>query len=83
MSKTALILLDLQKGILERFKDDTISYLSRVSEAIKASRAAGINIIYIKTCFSPGHPEISTRNFSAAKVASYGGFVEGDPSVER
>ena len=84
MSKTALILLDLQKGILERFKDDTTSYyLSRVSEVIKASRAAGINIIYIKTCFRPGHPEISTRNFSAARVASlYGGFVEGDASVD-
>lgn len=75
-----LILLDLQKGILERFKDDTISYLSRVSEAIKAPRAADINIIYIKTCFRPGHSEISKRNFSAAKVTSYGGFVEGDPS---
>ncbi|KAN0087380.1 Isochorismatase-like protein [Elaphomyces granulatus] len=86
MSKAALILLDLQKGILERFKvDDTASYyLSRVSEVIKASRAAGINIIYIKTCFRPGHPEISKRNFSAARVASlsHSGFVEGDASVD-
>lgn len=82
MSKTALIVLDLQRGILERFKDDTAKYLSRVSEAINASRVVGINIIYIKTCFRPGHPEVSSRNFSAAKVASYGGFVEGDTSVE-
>jgi len=82
MSKTALILLDLQNGILENFKDDKISYLSRASEAIKASRAAGIDIIYIKTCFRPSHPEISKRNFTFAKVASYGGFVEGDPPVD-
>jgi nicotinamidase-related amidase len=82
MSKTALLLLDLQQGILERLKDETASYLSRVSEAINVARAAGISIIYIKTCFRPGHPEISTRNFSAAKVASYGGFVEGDQSVD-
>jgi nicotinamidase-related amidase len=83
MSKTALILLDLQKGLLERFKeDDKIAYLSRVSEAIKTSRAASINIIYIKTCYRPGHPEISKRNFTGARVALYGGVVEGDPSVD-
>lgn len=82
MSKTALILLDLQTNILNSFKDDTSGYLSRVSETIEASRAAGINIIYIRTCFRPGHPEISKRNFSAARVASYGGFAEGDPSVD-
>ena len=82
MSKSALILLDLQNGIIDRFTDGKSSYLSRVSEAIKASRAAGISVIYVKTCFRPGHPEISSRNFSAAKVASFGGALEGDPSVD-
>lgn len=83
MSKTALLLLDLQQGILERLKDDIIAnYLLRVSEAINAARAAGISIIYVKTCFRPGHPEVSSRNFSSAKIASYGGFVEGDQSVD-
>ena len=82
MSKSALILLDLQNGILNHLKDDKIGYLSRASETIKASRSSEIKIIYVKSCFRPGHPEISTRNFSAARVASYGGFVEGDPSVD-
>jgi nicotinamidase-related amidase len=82
MSKTALILLGLQISLLDRFKDGKVSYLSRVSEAIKAARTAGINIIYIKPCFRPGHPEISQRNLTAAKVASFGGIVEGDSSVD-
>jgi nicotinamidase-related amidase len=82
MSKTALFLLDLQQGILGRFKDDAAEYLSRVSETISAARAAGIHIIYVKTCFRPGHPEISSRNFSASRIASFGGFVEGDQSVD-
>jgi nicotinamidase-related amidase len=82
MGNTALILLDLQKGLLERFGDEKHNYISRVSEAIIAARNAGISIIYVKTCFRSGHPEVSERNFSAAKVAAYGGFVEGDPSVE-
>jgi nicotinamidase-related amidase len=82
MSKTALIILDLQVGLLDRIKDQAQGYLSRVAEAIKVAREAKINIIYVKTCFRPGHPEVSSRNFSAAKIASYGGFAEGDPIVE-
>src|ERR1700753_4267280 len=82
MSKTALILLDLQVGILDRFKDQKDSYLSRVVEAIKAARAAEITIIYVKTAFRPGHPEVSSRNFISSRVASFGGFVDGDSSVE-
>jgi nicotinamidase-related amidase len=83
MNKTALILLDLQNGLLERFdKADRTSYLSRVSEAIKAAREAGITVIYVRTCFRPGHPEISERNSTAARVASFGSVVEGDPLVD-
>jgi nicotinamidase-related amidase len=82
MSKSALILLDLQNLIVEHLKDGKSSYLARVSEAIKASRAAGIHLIYVKTCFRPGHPEVSKRNFSFAKLASYGGAFEGDASTE-
>jgi len=81
MSKTALLLLDLQQGILERFGDDMADYLSCVSKTINAARAAGISIIYIRTCFRPGHPEISSRNLSIARIASLGDFVEGDESV--
>lgn len=82
MSKSALLLLDMQQGILERIKDDVrADYLSRVSEGIKAARTAGISVIYVKTAFRPGHPEVSSRNFSAAKIASFGGFAEGDQAV--
>jgi len=77
MSKTALLLLDLQQGILERFGDDMADYLSCVSKTINA----GISIIYIRTYFRPGHPEISSRNLSIARIASLGDFVEGDESV--
>ncbi len=77
MSKTALLLLDLQQGILERFGDDMADYLSCVSKTINA----GISIIYIRTCFRPGHPEISSRNLSIARIDSLGDFVEGDESV--
>jgi len=83
MSKTALILLDLQKLIIDRFgDDDKAAYLSRTSEAIKASRMASINVIYIKTCFRPNHPEVSKRNLSFARISALGGAIEGEVSVD-
>jgi nicotinamidase-related amidase len=82
MGNTALLLLDLQNGLLERFGDEKHNYLSLVSDAIKAARVAGISIIFVRTCFRSGHPEVSERNFTAAKLASYGGALEGDPLVD-
>lgn len=81
MNKTAFILLDVQRGILERVPHETTDYLSLASRTLKASRAAGVHIIHIRTCFRPGHPEVSSRNFSFGKIASFGGFVEGDPAT--
>jgi nicotinamidase-related amidase len=80
MSNTALILLDLQQGIVNRF--DSEEYLSRVAQSLKAAREAKIHIIHVRTAFRPGHAEVSSRNFSAQKIAQIGGAVEGDPSVE-
>jgi len=77
-----LILLDLQNGILDHLKDAKTDYVNRVSVAIKASRAAGIPIIFIKTCFRRGHPEVSKRNATFGKLATFGGAFEGEPSTE-
>jgi len=80
-AKTALILLDLQNGIVPRFVKDN-SYLLLVSAAIAASRTADIPIIYIKTSFRPHYPEISSRNLMFSGIPSSGNFIEGSSSVE-
>lgn len=81
MSKTALILLDLQKGILQMVPDKSADYLSGVAKTLKASRAAGVNIVHVRTCFRPGHPEVSKNNMTFGKIASFGGFAEGDANI--
>jgi hypothetical protein len=48
--------------------------------AFDAARTAGTNIIHVRTCFRPGHPDISSRNATGGKIAQFGGFVEGDGS---
>jgi nicotinamidase-related amidase len=82
MSNTALILLDLQVGLLDRFKQNIPDYLPRVAKTLKAARDAKINVIHVRTAFRPGHLEMCSRNFSAAKVAAMGGALEGTPEVE-
>ncbi|MBE7181953.1 MAG: cysteine hydrolase [Terriglobus roseus] len=82
MAPSALILLDLQKGVLPRLEADMPSYLSRVAAAADAARAAGVPVIHVRTCFRPGHPEVSRANASFSRITSLGGFVEGDPAVD-
>ena len=81
MDATVLLVMDVQRGIVDRFPDDA-GYLSRVSAAVTAARAAGIPVIYVAVGFRPGHPEVSARNKSFSTVASAGRFAEGDPAAE-
>jgi nicotinamidase-related amidase len=80
MTSTALLIMDVQKGIVSRFGDDA-GYLTRLSAAASAARGAGIGVIYVVAAFRPGYPEISERNKSFAAVAGSGRFTDGDPDA--
>jgi nicotinamidase-related amidase len=73
--------MDVQRGIVERFGDDP-GYLSRLSQAITAARAAAVPLVYVTISFRPGHPEISPRNRTFAAAAASGAYVEGGPATE-
>jgi nicotinamidase-related amidase len=81
MNTTVLLVMDVQRGIVQRFADDP-GYLRRVSGAAAAARTAAIPVVYVTVGFRPGHPEISTRNLSFSRIAGGGGFVDGDPATE-
>ena len=67
-SQMALLVMDVQAGIVTRFAQ-TGDFLERVNTAITAAHAAQIPVIYVVVAFRPGYPEISPRNksFSAIK----------------
>ena len=67
-SHTALLVMDMQVGIVTRFAQNS-DILTRVNTAISAARAASIPVIYVAVGFRPGYPEVSPRNksFSAIK----------------
>lgn len=60
--------MDVQEGIVARYVQAG-DFLTTISAAITAARAASIPVIYVAVAFRPGYPEISPRNksFSAIK----------------
>jgi nicotinamidase-related amidase len=77
MANSALLVMDVQRTIVDRFADAG-GCLTRLREAVDAARTADIPVIYVVVGFRPGHPEISARNRTFAAAARSGGFAEGD-----
>jgi len=68
-NKTALLVMDMQAGIVLRLPDAT-TVLSNVGKAIAAARSKNIPVIYVVVGFRQGAPEISPNNktFSQGKA---------------
>lgn len=68
VSGRALLVMDVQNGIVERLGDPA-ALLGRLGGAIAAARQTGMPVIYVHVRFRDGYPEISPRNrsFSALK----------------
>jgi len=81
MTSTALLIMDVQQGIVDRFGGET-GYLPGLGSAITAARRAGIPVIYVVVGFRAGYPEVSPRNKSFSAIAGTGRFTDGDPSRE-
>ncbi len=74
---SALLIMDVQRGIVDRFGTDE-GFLTRLGLAATAARGAGIAVVYVVVGFRPGYPEVSERNKSFAAVAGSGRFSDGD-----
>jgi nicotinamidase-related amidase len=71
-SDTALLLMDLQNWIVERYAAESAALLDAVSTVATAARTAGVPVIYVRLAFRDGAPEVSPRNrmFSTAATRS-------------
>jgi nicotinamidase-related amidase len=77
---SALLIMDVQRGIVERFGNEE-GFMTRLGAAVSAARGAGIHVVYVVVGFRPGHPEVSERNKSFAAIAGSGRFSDGDPGA--
>jgi nicotinamidase-related amidase len=77
----ALLLMDLQNGIVDRFRA-TDAYLDHVVAAQERAEQAGVPVVLVRVAFSPGHPEVSAGNRAFGALKSSGGLVLGTPGTE-
>ncbi len=82
MTATALLIMDVQQGIVDRFGGGQPGYLAGLGSAITAARGAGIAVSYVTVGFRAGYPEVSPRNKTFAAIARTGRFAAGDPAGE-
>ncbi|MFD7505624.1 cysteine hydrolase family protein [Streptomyces sp. NPDC059850] len=78
MSDTALLVMDIQNGIVGRIAGP--DYLPRLARAVEAARSAGIPVMHVVVGFRSGHPEVSGRNKTFGAFPE-GAFTPGDPGA--
>lgn len=81
-AKTALLVMDVQRGIVERYGHEAGTFLGRLAHVTDVARAAGIPVIYVTVRFRSGYPEVSPRNRSFSALSGNASFVEGMPASE-
>lgn len=71
--KRALLIMDVQQGIINNLGDRATEYLQRVSKAVDAARQSGIPVIFVVVRFRKGYPELSPNNkmFGALRERSW------------
>jgi len=80
--KTALLVMDLQNGIVSHLGDNLEEAIIPYQEAIKAARKHSIPVIFIRVGFSKGYPEVSPKNKAFSQVAKYGAMTVHDEATQ-
>ncbi|NRD79979.1 cysteine hydrolase [Bacillus sp. BRMEA1] len=79
--KTALLVMDLQNGIVSRFAENT-EMLKPFQKAIEAARENHIPVIFVRVGFSEGYPEVSQQNKAFSAITKYGGMTVSDSATQ-
>lgn len=80
--KSALLVMDVQPGIIDRL-DDKKDYLSRLQAAIDEARKRNVYVVYVVVGFRKGFPEVSESNksFSTLKQNNSTQMVDPKPTI--
>lgn len=78
----ALLVMDVQNGIVDRYPDAAGPLLDRLAKATAAARAAGVVVVYVRIGFRAGGPEINARNRVFSAVAARGDMGIDDPTTQ-
>ncbi|WP_018662819.1 cysteine hydrolase family protein [Heyndrickxia acidiproducens] len=81
IEKAALLIMDMQNGIVSRFAE-TNEVLFQSRKALASAREHGIPVIFVRVGFSNGYHEINSRNKKFAQVAEIGGMTTSDEATQ-
>ncbi|HEY1466288.1 MAG TPA: isochorismatase family cysteine hydrolase [Acidimicrobiales bacterium] len=82
MAHSALLVMDIQNGIVDRVPDGSESLLAALDRTTTAARRAGVPVIYVRVAFRPGGTEISRKNKSFSAIGSAGGMGLDDLATQ-
>lgn len=80
-NKSALLVMDLQNGIVSRFAEKPEA-LRPFEEAVGAARLDGIPVIFVRVAFRQGYPEVSARNKSFSAIRGRGGMTVDENATQ-
>lgn len=80
-NKTALLVMDLQNGIVSRYGENSDA-LQPFQKAIEAARQNNIPVIFVRVGFSEGYPEVNPRNKMFSAMAKHGGMTVSEPGTQ-
>jgi nicotinamidase-related amidase len=75
-SRSVLLLMDFQHGIVERINDPSV--VAAADRAATAARAAGIPVMFVRVAFRPGYPEVAASNATFSAARGYGDAMHQD-----
>ncbi len=76
--RAALLVMDVQPGIIDRAPDPA-AYLLRVTDAVKTARVHAVPVIHVVVGFRPGMPEVSPKNLAFSGVKQQPPAMLADP----
>ncbi|GAB1332900.1 cysteine hydrolase family protein [Streptomyces sennicomposti] len=80
MTRPALLVMDLQKAIVDLLPGLDAGFTTRVARAVAAARGADVPVVYAVVGFRPGRPEAKSSPLFGALPE--GAFTDGDPGAE-
>jgi nicotinamidase-related amidase len=82
VSTEALLVMDLQNGVVERFSAGSGPLLELLADTTAAARSAGVPVIYVRVAFRTGTPEVSPHNQTFSRIAGTGTMGETDAATQ-
>ncbi|MGE3621096.1 MAG: cysteine hydrolase family protein [Acidimicrobiia bacterium] len=79
--ESALLLLDLQQGVVERYSTDP-GLVERVALALDTARRRSMLVVHVSVRFRSGHPEVDPANRQFSALKAEGLLLEEDPAVQ-